>query len=209
MALDPGDTLSSCSSVPPPYYANPEHPEDYNRIAEDYKRIAEESTKTLDEPSPGKGKEVPFIDDDGLPEVVVASSSEAHDEPTQETFTPPVGSSLVETVTPLHLLGDQSDTVDCPFCRRRVETRVKKSSSVATHVAATALFLTTGVGVVAPYMRRWKGHVTHYCMNCDRKVAHRRYNEQGMQALGTPDHLREASRFPEAEAPKQEKQKKR
>jgi hypothetical protein len=56
MALDPGDTLSSCSSVPPPYYANPEHPEDYNRIAEDYKRIAEESTKTLDEPSPGKGK---------------------------------------------------------------------------------------------------------------------------------------------------------
>jgi hypothetical protein len=49
MALDPGDTLSSCSSIPPPYYANPEHPEDYQRIAE-------EGTKTLDKPAPGTAK---------------------------------------------------------------------------------------------------------------------------------------------------------
>ncbi|KAL7906920.1 hypothetical protein GGI35DRAFT_457235 [Trichoderma velutinum] len=202
MALDPGDTLSSCSSIPPPYYANPEHPEDYQRIAE-------EGTKTLDKPAPGTAKAVPFINDDGLPEVVVASSSVTHDEPTQKTFTPPMESNLIETVTPLHLLGDQSDTVDCPFCRRRVVTKVKKSPSVATHAAATALFLTTGVGAVAPYMTRWKGHITHYCLNCNRKVAHRRYNKQDMQPLGTPDHLREVSRFPEAEAPKQERQEKR
>ncbi|UKZ92890.1 uncharacterized protein TrAFT101_007823 [Trichoderma asperellum] len=116
MALDPGDTLFSCSSIPPPYYANPEHPEDYQRIAE-------EGTKTLDKPAPGTAKAVPFINDDGLPEVVVASSSETHDEPTQKTFTPPMESNLIETVTPLHLLGDQSDTVDCPFCRRRVVTK--------------------------------------------------------------------------------------
>ncbi|KFA72168.1 hypothetical protein S40288_07064, partial [Stachybotrys chartarum IBT 40288] len=36
------------------------------------------------------------------------------------------------TVTPLHLLGDQSDIVDCPFCRRRTETRVKLTASTAT-----------------------------------------------------------------------------
>lgn len=36
------------------------------------------------------------------------------------------------TVTPLHLLGDQSDMVDCPFCMRRVETRVQKKASNMT-----------------------------------------------------------------------------
>lgn len=40
--------------------------------------------------------------------------------------------SNMDTVTPLHLLGDQSDTVDCPFCRRRTETRVKKTASGMT-----------------------------------------------------------------------------
>lgn len=35
-------------------------------------------------------------------------------------------------VTPIHLLGDQSDTVDCPFCLRRVETMVKKKASART-----------------------------------------------------------------------------
>lgn len=38
----------------------------------------------------------------------------------------------VRLVTPLHLLGDQSDTVDCPFCMKRVETVVKKKASQLT-----------------------------------------------------------------------------
>jgi hypothetical protein len=38
----------------------------------------------------------------------------------------------ITTVTPLRLLGDQSDWVDCPFCRRRVETRVEKKPSKMT-----------------------------------------------------------------------------
>lgn len=36
------------------------------------------------------------------------------------------------TVTPLHLLGDQSDAVDCPFCERRTMTRIKKDPSWLT-----------------------------------------------------------------------------
>ena len=38
----------------------------------------------------------------------------------------------ITTVTPLRLLGDQSDWVDCPFCRRRVETRVERKPSKMT-----------------------------------------------------------------------------
>lgn len=41
-------------------------------------------------------------------------------------------STAVATVTPLHMLGDQPDTVDCPFCMRRVETSVKKRASSRT-----------------------------------------------------------------------------
>lgn len=41
-------------------------------------------------------------------------------------------STAVATVTPLHMLGDQPDTVDCPFCMRRVETAVKKRASGKT-----------------------------------------------------------------------------
>lgn len=41
-------------------------------------------------------------------------------------------STAVATVTPLHMLGDQPDTVDCPFCMRRVETSVKKKASSRT-----------------------------------------------------------------------------
>ncbi|KAM0338059.1 hypothetical protein ACHAPU_011451 [Fusarium lateritium] len=43
-----------------------------------------------------------------------------------------VMSQLVRTVTPLHLLGDQPESIDCPFCLRRTQTRVKKKPSSTT-----------------------------------------------------------------------------
>ncbi|CAH0020724.1 unnamed protein product [Clonostachys rhizophaga] len=105
------------------------------------------------------------------------------------------------TVTPLHLLGDQADFVDCPFCRRRVETRIKKNASTATHMAATGLFFTTVGGVVAPYAAKWKCHISHFCTNCGKKVAVKRHGSDEMKALGTPDHLRQVSKFPAAVTP--------
>ncbi|KAH8685137.1 LITAF-like zinc ribbon domain-containing protein [Ilyonectria robusta] len=103
------------------------------------------------------------------------------------------------TVTPLHLLGDQSDAVDCPFCERRAMTRIKKDPSWLTHTVAVVLFFVTFCGVVAPYMLHWSSHVSHYCENCGRKVATRNFGQKGMKALGTPEHLRQQSRFQPAE----------
>ncbi|KAM0492479.1 hypothetical protein ACHAP8_009834 [Fusarium lateritium] len=37
-----------------------------------------------------------------------------------------------KTVTPLHLLGDQPESIDCPYCLRRSETRVRKKPSSTT-----------------------------------------------------------------------------
>lgn len=62
-------------------------------------------------------------------------------------------------------------------------------------VAATTLFFATLGGGVVPYARNWKAHVIHYCSNCDAKVAEQRNGTGNMQPLGTPEHLREASRY--------------
>ncbi|KAM0558380.1 hypothetical protein ACHAPJ_005074 [Fusarium lateritium] len=115
--------------------------------------------------------------------------------------TPPVQYPVGETVTPLHLLADQEDMMDCPFCQRRSETKVKKSASSMTHIYATALFFTTLFGVIFPYTCHCASNISHHCKNCGRKVA---FKERGgqMEALGTPDHLREVSKYPAA-APKE------
>ncbi|KAF4459606.1 hypothetical protein FALBO_13620 [Fusarium albosuccineum] len=105
-----------------------------------------------------------------------------------------------DTVTPLNLLGDQSDTVDCPFCQRRSVTKVKKEASGTTHGIAVALFFTTLFGVIFPYTCHCAPHISHYCKNCGRKVAHQQRGSP-MEALGTPDHLREVSKYPAAEVP--------
>ncbi|KAI0163735.1 hypothetical protein BJ166DRAFT_299942 [Pestalotiopsis sp. NC0098] len=151
-----------------------------------------------------------IINDDSLPEVftpeqkvaVVAVEGlqpvkvpTAADHSTLETL------DNVVTVTPLHLLGDQSDLVDCPFCRRWAETRIEKKASAATHVTAAALFCTTLGGVVVPYKKHWKSHIHHHCGNCNRVVAFRRNGEKEMQVLGTPDHLRVKSLFPPGAGP--------
>ena len=136
----------------------------------------------------------------------------------------------VAIVTPLRLLGDQSDFVDCPFCRRQVETRVEKSASKMTlwvfsflsrppaprqtpvrfrpgaalltyciHSAiGTALCLTTFIAMWVPCYLKWYSNVDHYCGNCDRVLAHREYNKKEVEVYGTPEHLKEVSKYPAA-----------
>ncbi|SPJ72335.1 related to single-stranded DNA binding protein [Fusarium torulosum] len=114
---------------------------------------------------------------------------------------PPYSGNEVTTyITPLHELGDLPKFVDCPFCRRRVETRVKKKSSKMTHVSATVLGFTTIAGAAVPYAGNWACHLAHYCTNCGHKVALRKWGSKEMKALGTPDHLREVSRYPSADS---------
>ncbi|KAF5020102.1 hypothetical protein F66182_7865 [Fusarium sp. NRRL 66182] len=110
-------------------------------------------------------------------------------------------SEAVQYVTPLQQLGDLPKFVDCPFCRRRAETRVKKSASKMTHVSAAVLGFGTIVGGVAPYAGKWHSHTSHYCTNCEHKVAIRRWGSKKMKALGAPDDIRQVSQFPPATSP--------
>ncbi|KAJ4219502.1 hypothetical protein NW759_007892 [Fusarium solani] len=110
----------------------------------------------------------------------------------------PVYPPGAQTVTPLNLLTDQSDSVDCPFCQRRTETKVKKEASGMTHGIAAGLFFTTLFGVIFPYTCHCAPHISHYCKNCGRKVAYKQRGGQ-MEPQGTPEHLREVSKYPAAE----------
>ncbi|ROW15993.1 hypothetical protein VPNG_02564 [Cytospora leucostoma] len=113
----------------------------------------------------------------------------------------------VPLVTPLHMLGDQSDTVDCPFCMKRVETMVVKKSSQWTHIWGTICFCSTVIGAPIPYYRDWYKNLEHHCQNCKRKIAHRRYNAGEYEALGTPLEHRTMSRFEPAEPTEKEKKR--
>jgi hypothetical protein len=109
--------------------------------------------------SPDTTKGVSFVGnaliDDSLPEVVTEEmrfSLERQDavrreqsvrtikpsspSPSQPYSSPPetmtISPANFDTVTPLHLLGDQPDVVDCPFCLRRSETKVNREASSIT-----------------------------------------------------------------------------
>lgn len=62
------------------------------------------------------------------PPQMLADTSAANASAT--TNTP--GTHLSGTVTPLNLLGDQPDKIDCPFCQKRTETKVTKHASKKT-----------------------------------------------------------------------------
>ncbi|KAF4963832.1 hypothetical protein FSARC_8192 [Fusarium sarcochroum] len=146
----------------------------------------------------------PLPDRKGAPQHTVPYSPDSFPSQRQSSYggysqssQPPAyhDNSVVTYVTPLDQLGDHPKFVDCPFCRHRVETRVKKTSSKMTHVSATVLGFTTIAGAAVPYAGKWHSHTSHYCSNCDHKVAMRRWGSKEMKAMGTPDHMREAYDF--------------
>lgn len=105
------------------------------------------------------------------------------------------------TVTPLHLLGDQPDMIDCPFCLRRTETKVIREASPVTHIIASLCCVTTGLGVFAPYMLDWAAHIEQHCTNCNRRVTRKPHGRKEVEIFGTPAEQRMPSRYPAAEFP--------
>ncbi|KAG4277969.1 hypothetical protein FPRO04_14003 [Fusarium proliferatum] len=115
------------------------------------------------------------------------------------------------TVTPLHLLGDQPEAIDCPFCLRRSETIVKKKPSSTTQYAkdvtltgpgltnvslqAVALLMTTVCGAVAPYMAKWSFDIEHICDNCKNRVMYKAKGKD-IRICKAPEAWKEESKYP-------------
>ncbi|KAI1029510.1 hypothetical protein LB504_010628 [Fusarium proliferatum] len=115
------------------------------------------------------------------------------------------------TVTPLHLLGDQPEAIDCPFCLRRSETIVKKKPSSTTQyvkdvtltepeltndsLQAVALLMTTVCGAVAPYMAKWSFDIEHICDNCKNRVMYKAKGKD-IRICKAPEAWKEESKYP-------------
>jgi hypothetical protein len=121
--------------------------------------------------------------------------------PNVETMSMTMAPTHFLTVTPLHLLGDQPDIIDCPFCLRRAETKVIREASPVTHAMASLCCLTTVFGVIAPYMLEWAAHIEQHCTNCNRRVTRKPHGKTELQVFGTPSEQRIPSRYPAAEFP--------
>lgn len=80
-------------------------------------------------------------------------------------------------------------------------TRAGKLTDFSTNERSflgTVLFITTLVGVCVPYLCKIHYNVDHHCGNCGRIVAHREHDRAEVDVFGTPEHLREVSRYPAA-----------
>lgn len=67
------------------------------------------------------------------------------------------------------------------------------------------LFFSTLFGVAAPYCCDWYVNIEHYCRNCGRKVAQKRFDSDETVPLGTRPEHRQVSYFQPAEKPAKKK----
>ncbi|KAH7160403.1 hypothetical protein B0J13DRAFT_644026 [Dactylonectria estremocensis] len=98
------------------------------------------------------------------------------------------------TVTPLHMLGDQPESIDCPFCQRQTKTVVKKKPSNATHIQAVLLLMTTVCGAVAPYLGRWSFDIEQHCGECKNRVTYRAKGKE-IYVCKQPISVQEVSKY--------------
>ncbi|KAH7136347.1 hypothetical protein EDB81DRAFT_858436 [Dactylonectria macrodidyma] len=105
-----------------------------------------------------------------------------------------VPASPPATVTPLHMLGDQPESIDCPFCERQTKTVVKKKPSNATHIQAVLLLMTTVCGAAAPYLGRWSFDIEQHCGECKNRVAYRAKGKE-IYVCKQPVSVQEVSKY--------------
>ncbi|KAF5979578.1 hypothetical protein FBULB1_5653 [Fusarium bulbicola] len=129
---------------------------------------------------------------DSLPMISTTPQTDIEYASGLEVIPAPPGS---KTVTPLHLLGDQPEAIDCPFCLRRSETIVKKKPSSTTHLQAVALLMTTVCGAVAPYMAKWSFDIEHICDNCRNRVMYKAKGKD-IRICKAPEAWKEESKYP-------------
>lgn len=138
--------LSSSTSSPPTHNYN-KHQQQVI-ISQDPGSPSAESSKAADGSSPPAYEPIPVVSINSntlqnLPRPG-ASDSTSHEvlppQPQPPMTLPEVVSSEIRledgprksTVTPLRLLKDQTDLIDCPFCQQRTETMIKRHASKKT-----------------------------------------------------------------------------
>ncbi|KAL2126519.1 hypothetical protein VTI74DRAFT_779 [Chaetomium olivicolor] len=76
-------------------------------------------------------------------------------------------------VTPLNILGDQPQWIDCPFCQRRTMTRIGKEGTPMQLIAGALCCLFCVCLACVPCIAGWFEETKYYCSQCHKKVAMR------------------------------------
>ncbi|KAG7285694.1 hypothetical protein NEMBOFW57_007987 [Staphylotrichum longicolle] len=84
----------------------------------------------------------------------------------------------VPTVTPLNMLGDRPQWIDCPFCQRRTMTRLNTEGTSMQIVAGVLCCLLCVCLTCVPCLAHWFEETTYFCSQCNNKVAMRSENGQ-------------------------------
>lgn len=110
------------------------------------------------------------------PNTNTASSSRADGEaidmqPLSEPPMNPTGSKKTTMVVPLHLMGDEPEWVDCPFCKKRSKTRVVREGRKRQCLAGTALCLACCPLLALPYCLHWFERREWFCSSCNSQIA--------------------------------------
>ncbi|KAK1505126.1 hypothetical protein CABS01_08904 [Colletotrichum abscissum] len=80
------------------------------------------------------------------------------------------------TVTPLHMLGDEPQWIDCPFCKQRTQTVIAKEGTAMQMVAGALCCLLCICLTCVPCIAGWCEDMHYTCSNCKNKVATRPYD---------------------------------
>ncbi|KAH9227930.1 hypothetical protein K456DRAFT_1765521 [Colletotrichum gloeosporioides 23] len=104
----------------------------------------------------------------------------------QTTTTPPVEQQkgadqkpappTIQGVTPLHMLGDKPQPIDCPFCMRRTMTIVDTEGTSMQMLAGALCCLLCVCLTCVPCIAGWCEDTHYSCGNCHKRVATRPYD---------------------------------
>ncbi|KAJ2976331.1 hypothetical protein NQ176_g5016 [Zarea fungicola] len=88
----------------------------------------------------------------------------------------PVPGAGFATVVPLNMLGDQPQPIDCPFCRQRTMTEIRREGS-SMQIIVGALFCLVCVCLTCvPCLAGWFEDMEYRCSQCKNMVARRRHD---------------------------------
>ncbi|KAI6372432.1 hypothetical protein MCOR25_003753 [Pyricularia grisea] len=89
--------------------------------------------------------------------------------------------------TPLQALGPAPAVIDCPFCQQRVMTRVNEEHSSMTYLLGVLIGCICICAACVPCLAGMCQDVTHFCTNCNQRVAHIPYSG-GVQVIQPQPH---------------------
>ncbi|KAF4827284.1 hypothetical protein CGCTS75_v008367 [Colletotrichum tropicale] len=128
---------------------------------------------------------------------IVATTADASPTPATElpaevhnigptTTTPPVEQGkgtdqkpvppMIQGVTPLHMLGDKPQPIDCPFCMRRTMTILDTEGTGMQMLAGALCCLLCVCLTCVPCIAGWCEDTHYSCGNCHKRVATRPYD---------------------------------